>query len=201
MSEPILEIRDLHVSITDKPEVQIIKGIDLVIRPGEVHTIMGPNGSGKSTLSSTIAGSPSYTVDSGRILYRGEDITRLPPASVAQLGMVRSFQISAVFPHLTTLENVRIALQRKHSASFDFWRSKAVLDALHAFLKANNLKTDWQGIESAPNEALVNALAMMCPFDPIEKQALLEARDFQDRTATLLALLEMGQGTAPSTVN
>ena len=59
MSEPILEIRDLHVSITDKPEVQIIKGIDLVIRPGEVHTIMGPNGSGKSTLSSTIAGSPA----------------------------------------------------------------------------------------------------------------------------------------------
>ena len=55
MTEPILEVRDLKVSITDKPDVQIIKGIDLVIRAGEVHTIMGPNGSGKSTLSSTIA--------------------------------------------------------------------------------------------------------------------------------------------------
>jgi branched-chain amino acid transport system ATP-binding protein len=65
----------------------------------------------------------------GRIVFKGRDITRLAPADVARLGMVRSFQISAVFPHLTVLENVRIALQRQRGGSFDFWRSTRVLDA------------------------------------------------------------------------
>ncbi len=76
-----------------------------------------------------------------------------------------------------------------------------LLDALKSYLTTRDMQADWKSVMTAPAEALVNALAMMCPFDPIEKQALLEARDFQDRTATLLALLEMGQGTAPSTVN
>jgi branched-chain amino acid transport system ATP-binding protein len=67
----------------------------------------------------------------GRILYKGEDITAMRPADVARLGLVRSFQISAVFPHLTALENVRVALQRKRGDSFDFWRSKRLLDALN----------------------------------------------------------------------
>jgi branched-chain amino acid transport system ATP-binding protein len=64
----------------------------------------------------------------GRILFKGNDITALPPADVARLGLVRSFQISAVFSHMTVLENVRIALQRLRGGSFDFWRSTAVLD-------------------------------------------------------------------------
>jgi uncharacterized protein len=68
---------------------------------------------------------------------------------------------------------------------------KAVLEALTAFLKANNLKADWQGIESAPNEALVNALAMMSPFDPAEKQALLEAPDLKTRAEILVAVTEI----------
>jgi branched-chain amino acid transport system ATP-binding protein len=67
----------------------------------------------------------------GRILYNGRDITTTRPADVARLGLVRSFQISAVFPHLTAMENVRIALQRKRGDSFDFWRSKRVLDQLN----------------------------------------------------------------------
>src|SRR5207244_2074216 len=67
----------------------------------------------------------------GRILYKGRDITSLPPAGVARLGLVRSFQISAVFPHLTVLENVRVALQRQRGSSFDFWRSKRVLDVFN----------------------------------------------------------------------
>src|SRR5436305_14101981 len=68
----------------------------------------------------------------GRIVYKGRDITPLPPAGVARLGLVRSFQISAVFPHLTVLENVRVALQTKRGHSFDFWRSDRVLQGLHA---------------------------------------------------------------------
>jgi branched-chain amino acid transport system ATP-binding protein len=67
----------------------------------------------------------------GLIFFKGNDITNLPPAEVAQLGLVRSFQISAVFPHLTVLENVRLALQKKRGGSFDFWRSKRVLDELN----------------------------------------------------------------------
>ena len=68
---------------------------------------------------------------------------------------------------------------------------KAVLEALTAFLKANNLKADWEGIESAPNEALVNALAMMSPFDPAEKQAMLEAPDLKTRAEILVAITEI----------
>ncbi|MEI7926014.1 MAG: Fe-S cluster assembly ATPase SufC [Chloroflexota bacterium] len=113
MSEPILEVRDLKVSITDKPEVQIIKGIDLVIRPGEVHTIMGPNGSGKSTLSSTIAGSPTYTVDSGQILYQGEDITAATADERARKGIFLSFQYPTAIPGVTMVNFMREALKAR----------------------------------------------------------------------------------------
>ena len=113
MSEPILEVRDLKVSITDKPEVQIIKGIDLVIRPGEVHTIMGPNGSGKSTLSSTIAGSPTYTVDSGHILYKGEDITEASADERARKGIFLSFQYPTAIPGVTMVNFMREALKAR----------------------------------------------------------------------------------------
>ena len=116
MSEPILEIRDLHVSITDKPEVQIIKGIDLVIRPGEVHTIMGPNGSGKSTLSSTIAGSPAYTVDSGQIFYRGEEITEASADERARKGIFLSFQYPTAIPGVTMVNFMREALKARRGA-------------------------------------------------------------------------------------
>ena len=110
---PILEVRDLKVSITEKPEIQIIKGIDLVIRPGEVHTIMGPNGSGKSTLSSTIAGSPTYVVDSGTILYKGEDITALPADERARRGIFLSFQYPTTIPGVTMVNFMREALKAR----------------------------------------------------------------------------------------
>ena len=110
---PILEVRDLKVSITEKPEIQIIKGIDLVIRPGEVHTIMGPNGSGKSTLSSAIAGSPTYTVDSGAILFKGEDITALPADERARRGIFLSFQYPTTIPGVTMVNFMREALKAR----------------------------------------------------------------------------------------
>ena len=113
MSEPILEIRDLKVSITEKPDIQIIKGIDLVIRPGEVHTIMGPNGSGKSTLSSAIAGSPTYIVDSGQILFKGEDITALPADERARRGIFLSFQYPTTIPGVTMVNFMREALKAR----------------------------------------------------------------------------------------
>jgi branched-chain amino acid transport system ATP-binding protein len=106
-----------------------VSGVDLAIRRGSIHAFIGPNGAGKTTCFNLLTKFLQPT--RGRIVYQGNDITRLPPAEVAQLGLVRSFQISAVFPHLTVLENVRLALQRKRGGSFDFWRSKHVLDELN----------------------------------------------------------------------
>jgi Lon protease-like protein len=85
-------------------------------------------------------------------------------------------------------------------ADEDFPRER-LLKALKAYLTSRDMKADWSSVMSAPGEALVNALAMMCPFEPAEKQALLEAQNFQDRTTTLLALLEMGDGSGPKSVN
>src|SRR6266581_7646244 len=103
-----------------------VNGVSLRIARGAIHALIGPNGAGKTTCFNLLTKFLRPT--RGRIVYKGEDITALAPADVARLGLVRSFQISAVFPHLTVLENVRVALQRKRGGSFDFWRSKSVLD-------------------------------------------------------------------------
>ena len=85
MSDPILEVRDLAVGVTAQPEVQIVKGVDLEIRPGEVHALMGPNGSGKSTLANAIAGSPGVqVVQRGSVLFKGEDVTDAAPRTSAR---------------------------------------------------------------------------------------------------------------------
>jgi branched-chain amino acid transport system ATP-binding protein len=103
-----------------------VRDVALKVRRGSIHALIGPNGAGKTTCFNLLTKflSPS----AGTIHYKGQDITAMAPADVARLGLVRSFQISAVFPHLTALENVRVALQRKHGHSFDFWRSKSVLN-------------------------------------------------------------------------
>ncbi len=105
------------------------RDIDFRLDAGARHALIGPNGAGKTTCFNLLTKFLSPT--QGRITFKGRDISGLAPADVARLGLVRSFQISAVFPHLTVLENVRIALQRKRGGSFDFWRSKRVLDALN----------------------------------------------------------------------
>ncbi|MGE3149933.1 MAG: ABC transporter ATP-binding protein [Pseudorhodoplanes sp.] len=106
-----------------------VNGVNLQIKRGTIHALIGPNGAGKTTFFNLLTKFHSPT--RGRIVFNGQDITALDPADIAQRGIVRSFQISAVFPHLTVLENVRIALQRKRGGSFDFWRSKKVLDDLN----------------------------------------------------------------------
>jgi branched-chain amino acid transport system ATP-binding protein len=106
-----------------------VKDVNLRVRRGTIHALIGPNGAGKTTCFNLLT--KFLTPTRGRISYNGRDITATRPADIARLGMVRSFQISAVFPHLTVLENVRIALQRKRGASFDFWRSERTLDALN----------------------------------------------------------------------
>lgn len=102
-----------------------VNGVDLAVRRGAVHSLIGPNGAGKTTLFNLLTRFLPST--SGRIVYDGRDITGSTPARIAGSGMVRSFQISAVFPDLTTVENVVVALQRQRGRSFDFWRSGTVL--------------------------------------------------------------------------
>lgn len=111
-----------------------VRSVNLRVARGAIHAVIGPNGAGKTTCFNLLTKflSPSR----GRIIFDGRDITPLRPADVARLGLVRSFQISAVFPHLTALENVRIALQRRRGGSFDFWRSKAVLRSLDSLARA-----------------------------------------------------------------
>ena len=104
--------------------------VDLKVRRGSIHALIGPNGAGKTTCFNLLTKFIQPT--SGRIRFNGRDITRLAPAQIARLGVIRSFQISAVFAHLSVLENVRVALQRKEGSSFHFWRSERSLERLNA---------------------------------------------------------------------
>jgi branched-chain amino acid transport system ATP-binding protein len=105
-----------------------VNGVDLKIRRGHIHALIGPNGAGKTTCFNLLT--KFLTPSDGKIHYNGVDITRAQPADIARKGLVRSFQISAVFPKLTVINNVRIALQRKRGNSFDFWRSERTLEVL-----------------------------------------------------------------------
>ncbi len=160
----------MHSSLTDRPihagdvilaaegltkefrGFTAVKNVDLRVRAGSVHALIGPNGAGKTTVFNLLTKFLQPT--RGRIVYRGEDITRAGAARVAQMGLVRSLQISAVFPHLTLLDNVRVALQRPRHMATQWWRSVTALSALndramelldavqladHAHLKATEL--------------------------------------------------------------
>jgi branched-chain amino acid transport system ATP-binding protein len=107
-----------------------VSGVSLKVRRGRIHALIGPNGAGKTTCFNLLTHFLSPT--RGQIFYNGREITGSSPAAIARLGLVRSFQISAVFPHLTVLENVRIALQRKRGRSFDFWRTDRSLRGLNS---------------------------------------------------------------------
>ncbi len=102
--------------------------VNLRVKRGTIHALIGPNGAGKTTCFNLLTKFLAPT--SGTILFKGQDITREAPAHIARRGIIRSFQISAVFPHLTVLENVRVALQRKLGTSFHFWRSDKSLQPL-----------------------------------------------------------------------
>ncbi len=118
-----------------------VNDVSLRVVGGTIHALIGPNGAGKTTCFNLLTKFLEPT--RGTITWQGRDITRAKPAEVARLGVVRSFQISAVFPHLTVLENVRVALQRARGSSYDFWRSERVLaqfdDRARALLADVNL--------------------------------------------------------------
>ena len=122
----ILETRGLTKEFRGFTAVQ---GVDLKIRRGTIHALIGPNGAGKTTVFNLLTKFLEPTA--GHIIYDGQDVTAERPADIARRGMVRSFQISAVFPHLSVRDNVRVALQQKLGNSFHFWRSGRVFDRLY----------------------------------------------------------------------
>jgi branched-chain amino acid transport system ATP-binding protein len=125
--ESILETHDLVKAFAG---FVAVNGVSLDVRRGSIHALIGPNGAGKTTFFNLLT--RFLPVTRGTIRFKGEDITHVRPAGIARRGMVRSFQVSAVFPDLTALENVRVALQRKLGTSFQFWRSEKSLDVLDA---------------------------------------------------------------------
>jgi len=139
-AEFILETRALTKEF--KGFVAVDK-VDLRVRRGTIHALIGPNGAGKTTCFNLLT--KFLTPSSGQIVFEGDDITAHKPAAIARSGVVRSFQISAVFAHLSVLENVRVALQRKLGTSYHFWRSESSLSVLdaraHELLQAVDLDT------------------------------------------------------------
>jgi len=126
MSEFILETSGLTKEFKG---FAAVSGVDLRVRRGHIHALIGPNGAGKTTVLKRLTKFLPPTA--GTIRFEGHDITREAPAMTARRGLVRSFQISATFPNLTVLENVRIGLQRKLGTGFHFWRSEKSLDVLN----------------------------------------------------------------------
>jgi branched-chain amino acid transport system ATP-binding protein len=125
-TEVILETRGL---VKEFKGFVAVDGVDLRVQRGNIHALIGPNGAGKSTCFNLLTKFLDPT--RGQILFEGRDITREKPAQLARRGVIRSFQISATFPHLTVLENVRVALQQQLGLSYQFWRSERVLDQLN----------------------------------------------------------------------
>ncbi|MCB2007715.1 MAG: ABC transporter ATP-binding protein [Burkholderiaceae bacterium] len=122
MSDVILEARGLRKAFGG---FYAVDGVNLQVREGTIHALIGPNGAGKTTCFNLL--SKFLPPTAGSIHLAGRDITRRTPAEVARLGMVRSFQISATFPTMTALENVRLALQRQRGENYDFWVGRKVL--------------------------------------------------------------------------
>src|SRR5213595_3385581 len=119
MDDVILETRNLSKEFKG---FTAVNDVSLQVQRGHIHALIGPNGAGKTTCFNLLT--KFLVPTSGHILFNGRDITAARPAQIARMGIIRSFQISAVFPHLTVLQNVRIGLQRELGTSFRFWKSE-----------------------------------------------------------------------------
>src|SRR6478672_8354090 len=126
MADVILETRKLTKEFKG---FTAVSSVDLQVQRGQIHALIGPNGAGKTTCFNLLT--KFLVPSSGQILFNGRDITQARPAQIARMGIIRSFQISAVFPHLSVLQNVRIGLQRELGTSFHFWQSERSLDRLN----------------------------------------------------------------------
>ena len=126
MTDVILETRNLTKEFKG---FTAVSDVNLSVQRGHIHALIGPNGAGKTTCFNLLT--KFLVPTSGQILFNGKDITAAAPAQIARMGIIRSFQISAVFPHLTVLQNVRIGLQRQLGTSYHFWKSERSLSTLN----------------------------------------------------------------------
>jgi len=165
MADALLELRDVHATAGDAP---ILRGVDLVIRPGEVHAVMGPNGSGKSTLANALAGRPSVRVTRGEILYDGRDLTALSPEERAREGIFLAFQYPVEIPGVANLYFLKAALNavRKHRGQpeldamefLQLARRKMKLVEMDEKLMQRSVNEGFSGGEKKRNEVLQMAI-------------------------------------------
>jgi len=173
----MIKIEDLHVDIDGK---QLIRGLNLEIKSGEVHAIMGPNGAGKSTLAKVLAGHPSYEITNGRITFQDKDLLSLEPDERAHLGLFMSFQYPVEIPGVSNIEFLRVALNAKRKAQgkpelpiLDFEvliDEKLALMEMKPEFKGRNLNEGFSGGEKKRNEIL-----QMAVLEPI--LAILDETD------------------------
>lgn len=164
----MLEIKNLHATIAGK---EILKGLNLTVKPGEVHAIMGPNGAGKSTLSNVLSGHPAYTVTAGSVTFYGKDLLAMPPEVRAREGLFMSFQYPVEIPGVSMVNFMRTAIneQRKHRgmeplSSSDFlklMREKRQLVELDSKLANRAVNEGFSGGEKKRNE--IFQMAMLEP--------------------------------------
>ena len=162
---PILEVRDLRVSIDEQ---EILQGVNLTVRPGEIHAIMGPNGSGKSTLANTLAGRPEYTVTGGQAIYQGADLLELEPEDRARAGVFLAFQYPVELPGVRAWQFLKAAVDAKRihqgeeelgAREFDrLLRSKVAEVEIDPELVRRSVNEGFSGGEKKRNEVLQMAL-------------------------------------------
>ena len=173
----MLQIRNLHAAIADK---EILKGINLEVKKGEIHAIMGPNGSGKSTLSSVLVGNPNYEVAEGSVLFEGQDLLELEPEERAHLGLFMSFQYPVEIPGVSMVNFMRAALNEKRKAQgldpipaaefLKLMKQKRELVELDNKLASRSVNEGFSGGEKKRNE--IFQMAMLEP-----KLAILDETD------------------------
>jgi Fe-S cluster assembly ATP-binding protein len=177
MADALLELRNVHARAGD---AEILRGVDLVVRPGEVHAVMGPNGSGKSTLANVLAGRPSVTVTQGQVLFDGRDLTSLAPEERAREGVFLAFQYPVEIPGVANLYFLKAALNavRKH-------RGQQELDAMeflaHARKQMKLVEMDEKLMQRSVNEGFSggekkrNEVLQMAILEP--RLAILDETD------------------------
>ncbi len=158
---PLFAVEDLHVNVEGR---EILKGVDLVVRPGEVHAIMGPNGSGKSTLANTLMGHPRYEVTGGRILFKGEEVTDLPPDERARKGMFLAFQYPLEIPGVKVGSFLRMAMKARRGQDMpvreflNTMREKMALLEMDRSFADRYVNEGFSGGEKKRNEILQMAM-------------------------------------------